>query len=403
MTFICIVAQGFFAMMEMAFVSFNKVRLQYYVSKKVLRAKWLSFLLNHPALLFGATLIGVNAALLLGSECSRRLYEAVGADPDFAPLTQIIFVLIFAEITPIVAGRRYAEHASMLGVPIVFALAIVLSPVIWLLDILCQLVNRMLRIPKGVGLYLTRDELQKIIEEREEAASGIPQKKEEFNTIVANIFSLRSKTAKELMIPIQMVKTIPATSNLGDMKNLLIATYASFVPLYHRSTANIVAIAYPRDLLRFPDHKKVREHARPPWFITEMNSIMQILKQFRRNNQSVAVVLNQAGLAVGILTLDDILDEIFGGIQRLVSGGPVLTQRIHLDLSLPGNMPLSEFNEQFNVKLEYEDAETLEDVVRLALGHSPSKGETVRIGEFELEVEEPSLLGAKMISVRTLH
>src|SRR5580658_9565833 len=112
---ICLIVQGFFAMIEMACVSFNKVRLQYYVSKGKKRALWLSFLLHHPAYLFGTTLIGVNTALVIGSEYSRRFYDAMGLSPDLAPLSQIVIVLIFAEISPMFAGRRYAEHVAMLG------------------------------------------------------------------------------------------------------------------------------------------------------------------------------------------------------------------------------------------------------------------------------------------------
>ena len=89
LTISCLIIQGFFAMLEMACVSFNKVRLQYYVSKGQKRAIWLSYLLNHPALLFGTTLIMVNAALLIGSECSRKFYDSLGLSPDWAPLTQV--------------------------------------------------------------------------------------------------------------------------------------------------------------------------------------------------------------------------------------------------------------------------------------------------------------------------
>ncbi len=170
--------QGFFAMVEMACVSFNKVRLQYYVSKENKRALWLSYLLHHPALLFGTTLIGVNTALVVGSECARRFYDSLGFSPDWAPLSQIIIVLIFAEIAPMFAGRRYAEHVAMLGIPILFFFSILLRPVIWLLDLLCRAINRLIGKSVPAGIYLSREELQNIIEEREETITTEPTKKE---------------------------------------------------------------------------------------------------------------------------------------------------------------------------------------------------------------------------------
>ena len=121
-------------MMEMACVSFNKVRLQYYVSKNQRRAIWLSYLLNRPGLLFGTALIGITASLVIGSECARRLYDSLGLNSDWSPLSQIVLVIIFAEVSPMFAGRRYAEHAAMLGIPMFYFFSILLRPIIWILN-----------------------------------------------------------------------------------------------------------------------------------------------------------------------------------------------------------------------------------------------------------------------------
>jgi putative hemolysin len=132
--------------------------------------------------------------------------------------------------------------------------------------------------------------------------------------------------------------------------------------------------------------------------------VLQILKQFRRNNQSLAIVLNEKGLATGVLSLDEVVDEIFGRSDQWESYGEVMPRAYHIviDRTFESDMLLKDFNAQFNVNLSYQDAETLEEVMTLALGHSPSKGESVRIDQFELTVEEASILGAKMIEVRTV-
>jgi CBS domain containing-hemolysin-like protein len=404
LTIFCLMVQGLYAMLEMACVSFNKVRLQYYVSKHNKRAVWLSFLLNHPTLLFGTTLIGVNVALQLGSESSRRFYESLGVSPDWAPLTQVFIVLIFAEIAPMFTGRRYAEHVAMLGIPIIYFSSIILRPIITLLDLLCRWINKIIRSPVSTGLYLTREELQKVLEEREEPSPQSAQSKE-FNTVVANIFSLKNKIAKELMQPLKDVQLVPSFCTVAEMRNLLHSSYTPCLPIYHRTPQNIIAVAYPRDLLRIAENKRIRDFARPPWFILEKNSILQILKQFRRNNQSVAVVLNDAGQAVGILTLDEIVDEVFGQSDEWMSFDEMAppTHHVLVDRTFPGDTKLSDFNTQYQVHLEYEDVETLEELVFKALGHAPTKGETVRVDQFELTVEEAPLFGERMISVRTIY
>lgn len=402
LTFFCLVVQAFFSMLEMAIVSINKVRLQYYVSKNNRRAIWISKLLNHPAQLFGTTLIGVNLAMQLGSEASRQFYMSIGLSPDLAPITQIFLVLVCAELAPMFAGRRYAEHASMLGVGIVYFCSLILLPVNWFCDLICKLVYRLFGPPSNLGISLSREEIQKVLEGD---TISTKTEKEDIGNVVKNIFTLKSKVAKDLMQPLENVLLMHSKSTLKDMRVLLQEKFVPYVPIYHNSIQNVVAIAYPRDLLRVGDSVRVRDYGRVPWFITENVSILQILKQFRRNNQSVAVVLNESGFAVGILTLDEIIDEIFERVDDWMAFGEGVPefQQVFVDKTFPGDTKLSDFNKHFHVYLTYENVETLEQLVTVLLGHTPSKGETVRIDQFLLTVEEAPLIGEKMISVRTVY
>lgn len=401
LTLLFVFTQGMFAMLEMACVSFNKVRLQYWVSQNKRRAKWLSYLLNRPTLLFGATLIGVNASLQIGSECSRRFYESLGVNPDWAPLSQIFLVLIFAELAPIFAGRRYAEHVAMLGIPILYVTSIILRPLIWFFDFICHVINRLLRSPMREGLFFSREELQYMFEQHKEEQR--PSK--EINTIVGNIFSLKQKVAKDLMKPLESTQMIPSICNIGEMRTLLNYSYTPFLPIYERDPRQVLAIAYPRDLIRLTEEKKVRDYARPAWFITENSSILQILKQFRRNNQSIAVVLSDAGYGVGFLTLDEIIDSIFGKKDNWSSFEDIVPRMHHVivDRTFPGDLLIADFNRKFHVHLDSGTATTLEELVENTLGHIPEKGESIHVDQFELSVEDTPLIGPKKISVRTVY
>ncbi|MBS0616384.1 MAG: HlyC/CorC family transporter [Verrucomicrobia bacterium] len=390
---ICLIVQGFFAMVEMAAISFNKVRLQYYVSKGSRRARWLSDLLHNPGRLFGTALLCINGALLLGSEASRHFYESLGISPAWAPLSQVFLVIVLAEVAPLFAGRRYAEHAAMLGVPILYFVSILLRPVIWLLDLLCKGVYKVLGTSETSGLYLSREEFQKILEEQDE-----------FNTIVSHVFSLKNETAKELMKPLSSIQTIPSLCTIAEMRALLTSNYSPFVPIFHKEPHSIVAVAYPRDLLRLAENKRVRDYARPPWFITETDSVLSILKQFQRNNQSVAVVLDVKGHATGILTLDEIIDEIFGQSDTWLSMEEAIpfSHHIVVDRTLPGDMLLSDFNAEYQAHLEGLNATTLGELVTELLDHPPSPGESVKVGNFEITVEESTVLEVKSVNVKTL-
>lgn len=394
--------QSFFAMLEMASVSFNRIRLNYFIYKKNRRAIWLSRLLKNPLLLFGTTLIGVNGAMQFGSECARRFYISIGLSPDFAPLSQVFLVLMFSELAPLFAARRYAEHVVMLGTPLLYLTSLVLRPVIYLLQFFVSLINRLVGGSKATGLSLSREELQKAIEEKDQIFSQ--EGKGGSDSIPFNIFSLKNKTAKDLMAPIQFVEKIAAEVSVKEFRMFFRSTPLPFVPLFEGQINNIVAVAYPRDFLRLDERESIRPYCRSPWFIMEKNSVLQILKEFRSNNESVAIVLNDRGASTGILTLDDVVDEILGQRDEWVSLGEFAPEkhRIFIDRSYLGETLVSEINEELRIDLEGEEGESLEEFMTRHLGHHPGKGDSIRFKEFELSLEESSLAQGKKIYLRSI-
>lgn len=388
-----LVVQAFFSMSEMACVSFNKVRLHYYVSKEKKRAIWLARLMQSPARFFATTLIGVNACLQFGSESARRFYSAIGLNPDFAPISQVFLVLIFAELAPLIAARRHSEHVAMITIPVIYLCARILSPIIWLLRILSNGIKKIFRIKdKGNIYHLSREEIQKALEKKDAFEAG-----KEFDPILANIFLLREKTAKDLMIPIGEVRALSIDLELGIAKEQIRASYTPYAVVYQGSVENVVGLLYSRDLLR-SSNIFLKELLHSTWFITESNSLYQILKQFRWNNQSLSIVLDENGFAKGILTLDRIMDEVFSsGIMRESVKSQVILER-----AFTGSTVIEEINEVYGIGLESYGKETLEELMVHRLGHLPVVGEFVRIDGFELIAEEVTLLEIEKIRLRTL-
>lgn len=384
---VSVLVQGLFAFFEMASVSFNKVRLQYYASIGKKRAIWLNYLLKRPSRLFGTSLIGINTALFVGSEASRRFYESIHLDPDWAPLTQLFIVIIFGELTPMFAARRHPEQAALFCAPLMVLLARLFTPIIWTFDVLSHLVHRAMGKAKDVPLYLPREEVKTAFREGSE--------EEEFSE---NIFQLKNLTAGQLMTPLEKVLMIPAAATLGEMRSHLSTQF--FIPIYQRNRNHIVKIAVLRDLLRLDDRVKVIHHARSPWFVPKELSVLQLLHQFRSNNQSMAVILDKSGQACGILALDEILTEIFGEETREHGAEEVPD---YIERTLSGEMTVAEFNRQFEAQLPGVEGETLSDLIIARLGHAPVKGESVRVEDFEFHVEEPTLRGVKILSVTTVH
>lgn len=394
----CLVFEAFFVMQEMACVSFNKVRLQYFLSIGSKRAKWLNYLLSHPTKLYGTTLISSNAALLLGSEAARRFYESNGLSPEFAPITQVVLVLVLAEMAPMFAARRHPEQVAMLGIPVLFVFSKVLSPIIKCLDFLCRLINKIFGVEAKKAIYLSREEIQKILEERDEQAGD---EDDEFSSVVSGIFSIKTRLAKDIMSPLTKAQMAPSTLSVGALRQILAQDCVPFVPVYVRNNHNIIGITYPRDLILVDDTAIVKDHMRPAWFITENQPLLAILKQFRQNNQVMAIVLNRTGQASGILTLDALIDTIFAKNDEWNSLEPKAMGQISLEKTFDADLLITEFNKLYGLQLKYEGAKTLSDIFVKQLGHIPNNGDVVRVDNFELVVKESTLRGPKTILVKT--
>lgn len=403
LTLFCIVAEGFYSSMEMAMVSFNKVKLHYYVGKKNKRALWLNWLLHHPSRLFGTTLFGVNIAMQFGSEASRRLYASMNLDADLAPITQVFLVLIFAELAPIFGARRYSERVAMMGMPLIFLSSKVLKPMITLVKWLLTGLDHLLGATEVQNpLLVSREELQSVIESFDEET---PAETEEFNVLARNIFKLKNKNIESIMIPLDQVRMFSSKTVVSTLREKIRGDSAFFFPIYQTSPERIVAIVSPRDLIRAGDNQRIRDFSRPAWFITIQNDILEILNQFRQNNQSVAVALDVKGKAKGIVTLDAVLEVVFGkiptGEQPLSSLEREVAKVMVIDRAFPGTLTVQQLNELLDIKLSCPLDQTLAEVMTDHLGGHLEVGDSIFIDPFELSVDEISLLEIKSVRVKT--
>jgi CBS domain containing-hemolysin-like protein len=395
----CVLMESFFSMFEMAVVSLNKVRLQYLVSKNKKRAIWIQSLLNRPSFLFGTTLIVVNTVMQIGSEAARRFYVSLNLSPDFAPISQILIVLIFAELAPLFAARRHPEHIALFFIPFIYLMSKMLTPFIWIIEKASKVSNLFFG-KSQTAFFLSKEELQKAFEEP--SKKNITLEKESINNIVSNIFTLKDKLAKNLIQPIDSIKIIDSTCKFKDLMQKLSINYASYIPIYHKSENNIVAIAYPKNLLNIEEESLVINYSKPPWFVLDSAKVVDILKQFRTNNQSIAVVLNSNGISIGFITFDQIIDEIFGEYPKYFEKKEK-DIKVFIQRTLDADMTLKDFNQLFNATLHYKKAKTLSDFLVKILGHSPSEGEIIHFDQFEFLVLEVSLLGVKKIKVKTVN
>src|SRR5262249_25032785 len=156
--------------------------------------------------------------------------------------------------------------------------------------------------------------------------------------------------------------------------------------VYQKLPQHISGVVAVRDLIGLEPHQPVIERAKSPWFVTQETPVLQILSQFRKNGQTLAVILDSSGQAVGLLTLDQVVDAIFGPEEM---AAPDALQGHFVERTLKGRMRLSEFNKEFGASLKGNGDERLESWILRQLGSAPAKGETVRVDGYEFTIVEP--------------
>lgn len=395
-----LIVLAFYSMSEMACVSFNRLRLHYYMNKGYRSAIFLNWLLQNPTRLFGTTLIMVNVATFVGSECAREFHSALGIDPDWSPLSQILIVIIFGELAPMFAARRYAEHVGMLTAPLLYLSAKLMTPFLWAIGGITAFCKLIVGGTEGdENIFITQEELLKILEEKdEEVHTGVDSR--EFNLVSANIFELSKRDVRQVMEPIALLPRVPSNATVAQAGNAMQRSDADYVAIYHKDIHNIVGIAQARDLIRAQDHKRVRDFSTPPWFVTQATTLMQILIQFRKNHQELGIILNKQGQAEGVIYIDNIIEALFGKFEESEQDKSSTEVQIpFIERTLAGRTKVGDFNARFRVMLDEHEDMTLSELVTERFGHHPEVGETISIGPFELSVEETSLLEVKSVKI----
>lgn len=401
-----IALSAFYSMMEMAVVSFNKVRLHYYCIKGMKKADRVRYLLKHPSSLFGTTLIGVNVAMFTGSECAREFHEAIGIDPNWTPLSQVFLVVIFGELVPMFAARYYAEHVTLTGISLIWISSKVLSPFIWILSLITESLSKLLG-TKGAQkkFFFSEDEIQKALEGSDEGMhflSGDIQKIDPIAQVAINIFQFEEKFVVDVMIPRKKLSALSWNATGSDAFKLFNKEQIQFLPVYHKDPMHFTALFKPRDLLKLPSNKRLREIAKPPLYTSVNSKLSDVLKQFKKSSQNIAVCLDDRGRSVGVITQEVVLQEVIGAQEfhsQIPSEKKVAREIFLKDKTFSGSIKMRQFNQMLFVKLSDKEEQTLSEFIISALGYCPEKGDKLLIGKFEFTIDETSLLEIRKVKV----
>jgi putative hemolysin len=394
-TLLCVSVQAFFSMQEMAIISINRVDLNYYLSLGSRRARWVSFLLNHPDFLFTTTLLMVNGSLQLGSECSRRFYTSLNLSTNWAPISQVIIVVIVAELAPMFAARQHPRQVSFFGVPLVYFISILIKPLVWLVGLLSKRLHKTLGGEEGeTNLLFSREDLKSVFM-RIDHSSEEGYNRNFIDFVSSNILALRSIKVCDVAQDRDSITSLSAGQTVKEAKKIFEKISGSHILVYERFSNQISGYLRPRFLMATSPSLPLHQVARPPFFVFKGTPILEVSTLLKESRHSIAVVIDAHGNGVGVFTFKHLARFLFGLKDSIVSYDHSIVEK-----TFESHVKIGQLKKMYPLEIEAPDQQSLSELVCSHLDHPPHKGDVVVVGKISFIVEEASILEPKWIRVK---
>ena len=388
---ITLILSAFFSGSEIAFVAANRLRVEVFARRGGMVGRMVSRFLEEPDTLLTTTLVGNNLALVIYSTLVALTLEAplnsfysdvIGVEAEALTLaTQTVFaslvVLIIGEIIPKSVMREMANKAVfVLAVPLKITYYLLFPMILiarWTATGIMHLINAN---SDSFSQFMRRD-FELMIEESKK--TGDLDLDEEESTLLSNVFAMSTIRVKESMCPRTDILALDEGTSIDDLRHSFVASGHSKIPIYHENIDHIVGIAFAYDL--FSDPKDLTDILRPATFVPETKLSKELLQEFLATNTSIAIVIDEYGGTAGLVTSEDLLEEIFGDIQdefdteqntlRVVDDNTIIAS---------GRVEIDQLNERSGFEIPQGDYETVAGYLLERLGSIPEVRD-----EFELD------------------
>lgn len=377
---ILLALSAFFSSNETALMSVNKIRLRSLADEGNKRAAMaLDILENQTPKLLSAILIGNNIVNISASSLATTLaYSFGGYMVSIVTVILTVLILIFGEITPKNYATINSEKITLRYIPVFKFLMTIMTPVIFIINLFSRGVMRLMPVdPDAASKAMTEEELRTIVDVSHE--DGVIESDEK--EMIYNVFDLGDATAKDIMVPRVHVTFADVESTYDELIDIFREDKFTRLPVYKDSQNNIVGIINMKDLLLYDKNEEfVIDHfLRKPHFTYETKSISDLLVEMKDSTFNIAIVLDEYGDMAGLITLEDILEEIVGEIHdEYDEKEDELVQKISdREYIIEGSMHLDDVNDHLDTELDSEDYDSLGGFIIEHLDRLPVAGDEV--------------------------
>lgn len=391
---VLLVMSGFFSIAETSMMALNRYRLRHLVKTGHRGARLAANLLSRPDRLLGVVLLGNNlinaASASLVTYLSFRFFGESEWALSAATLAVTFAILVFSEITPKVIGATYPERIAFPAAFFLTPLLRIAYPVVWFVNLFVTAILRLFRLRTGVDLQgqkLTLEELRTLVLE---GGNFLPQKHQ---NMLVNLFDLESATVDDIMVPRSQIDAIDIESPIEELRKQVSTSNHTRIPVYERRIENIIGVLHVRKFLNISDsdelsHDLVRQVVREPYFIPMGIPLLTQLQQFQENQERLGLVVDEYGELMGLVTLEDILEEIIGEFttQSPLATSGSFSRQPDGSLIVEGGTLLRDLNRRFGTSFPLGGPKTLNGLILEHFEDIPEPGTSMKLAGQPLEI-----------------
>jgi len=395
---VLIFLSALFSSAETAFLSTNKIRLRNLQEEGEKKADLVLFMLDNQNKLISALLVGNNIVNIGSSALATKMAtEAFGnAGVGIATGIMTLLVLVFGEVIPKNLAAAHAETWAMFIAPFIRLVSFVLTPVVFLLTKLSDFVVHFSKSDDEEDPTITEDEFKILVNVGQE--EGVLDESE--SEMINSIFEFDETVVKAIMVPRIDIVAVDVEDSINEALRIIVDGGHSRIPAYEESIDNIVGILYAKDIFAHLDADfdtmKVKELLRPAYYIPETKKVSDLLNELRLKKVHMAIILDEYGGTNGLVTIEDLIEEIIGDIQDEYDvEDDLIVMHGEDHLVADARAPIGDVEDAFDVELDEEiledsEADTIGGLAFEHLGGIPAVGDEVTVGRFLIRIVDVS-------------
>ena len=389
---VLLIVSGAFSLAETAMMAANRYRLKHQAQRGARGARLALSLLAQTDKLLGVILLGNNllnaACATLASVITVRLFGQGEWPLAIGAVVVTFLILVFSEITPKVVGAAHADRLAPLVSFFLAPLLRALRPIVWFVNLFVQGLLRLFRFHAAPqpSTTLSQEELRSLVLEGAQYFRG------KHKTMLANLMDLEAVHVDDVMTPRSQIHALDLSEKPGLIRQQLVTSYHTRLPVCEGSLDNIVGILAVKSMLHAMqsdelDVERIRSLLRPPYFIPVGTPLLTQLQQFQTDRQRMGLVVDEYGELKGLVTIEDIIEEIIGEFTTQAPGGSESFRReADGSVIVDGMAPLRTLNRRLGTRFPLDGPKTLNGLIVEQLGDIPDAGMSFRVDEQGVEI-----------------